>query len=1085
MKKQIFFDSIFIKRFIYSVFLLLTTQPSFSNRWNIIGVETNIPTKTFSKTSSRLVGKVPCVVYGENKKLITSDTDVSIIDNASAVTLNNGIVKATINKYNGTVTSLIYNGLEMIKGGYKGGSIYWSWNMPNYQNPTNCTYSLITDPKNNNFNSVEIKLHMNWDGSTSKAAMDVDIYYSLQRNVSGLYASATLSHPASYPANPGGEWRMASYPNPRFDWLSVDSLRNLIIPSGSAGIEPISGAPPENYLIKSGPFTNKYECKYDYSADIGETDAWGWISTADNVGIWITTPSKEYYPGGPMKRELMCHQSPVLLNMFGGTHYSQGNETAVAEGEDWKKTYGPFLIYCNKVPVNTKKAPIALWENAKQTTKSEQLKWPYDWHNNVNYVKENGRGTVTGKLIIKDPGNPSASAADTWIGLAIPPVGSSNDTDFQSWSKNYQFWVKTDINGNFTIPHVLPGTYNLFAFGPGANGQLSLSKYTTVTAGSTINLGDIKWTPKRIASTIWEIGKPDRNAMEFKHGTDWWTSNTFPDPRWGIFMNYTDEFPKDVNFTIGKSNIATDWNFVQPYNTKVQRTSPKWNIKFNLPAAPKTGSNASVYVALAAIFNASLIVSVNDTNVTAPSTGFVPSKPSSAMIRKGIHGAFNENYFTFPAKYLRAGANQISFTLGLGRHASGEVMYDYVRLEADLCLTPRFTYSPKNRTITTTSHNAVVKYKAIASNNPTYSYVFTGATTGSGTGTGSGTKFNKGTTHVVITATNSCGNTNSSFDILVSNSTKPATIAPQNVQIKTTNNNPVAGVQLGTPQQGITPINTAPVAVADSITVAKGGTATSLTGGATSILTNDTDNEKNTLTAVLVSNVTHGTLTLNRDGTFSYVHDGSETTADNFSYKANDGTVDSNIVTVTITIDPVNDAPSGLSYTNPNVFKKDRVITSLNPSASGGAVVSYSINPSLPAGLSLDTKTGVISGTPTVESQKTDYVITATNASGTTSCTISITIVDISLKVSKGFSPNGDGINDNWNIPNIVEYPNTIVRVFNTNGVQVFYSNNYQNNWNGRNESNDQELPVGSYLYQIDLGGDGTIDAQGWLYIAK
>ena len=51
---------------------------------------------------------------------------------------------------------------------------------------------------------------------------------------------------------------------------------------------------------------------------------------------------------------------------------------------------------------------------------------------------------------------------------------------------------------------------------------------------------------------------------------------------------------------------------------------------------------------------------------------------------------------------------------------------------------------------------------------------------------------------------------------------------------------------------------------------------------------------------------------MNPDGTFSYIHDGSETSTDTFSYKANDGTDDGNTVTITITINPVNDSPIGV-----------------------------------------------------------------------------------------------------------------------------------------------------------------------------
>ncbi|MEW6428511.1 MAG: Ig-like domain-containing protein [Thermodesulfobacteriota bacterium] len=107
----------------------------------------------------------------------------------------------------------------------------------------------------------------------------------------------------------------------------------------------------------------------------------------------------------------------------------------------------------------------------------------------------------------------------------------------------------------------------------------------------------------------------------------------------------------------------------------------------------------------------------------------------------------------------------------------------------------------------------------------------------------------------------------------------------------------------------VTPVNDAPAAVADALTVAEGGTATTLDGGVASVLANDSDADGDPLTAVLVTNVNHGSLTLNADGTFNYIHDGSETAADSFTYKANDGTADSNVVTVTVTVTPVNDPP--------------------------------------------------------------------------------------------------------------------------------------------------------------------------------
>jgi gliding motility-associated-like protein len=86
----------------------------------------------------------------------------------------------------------------------------------------------------------------------------------------------------------------------------------------------------------------------------------------------------------------------------------------------------------------------------------------------------------------------------------------------------------------------------------------------------------------------------------------------------------------------------------------------------------------------------------------------------------------------------------------------------------------------------------------------------------------------------------------------------------------------------------------------------------------------------------------------------------------------------------------VDTAPSALSYTTPNVIIKDIAITPLLPTYTGTAT-SFTVSPTLPAGLSINATTGVISGTLTAQQTGTVvYTITATNSGGSTTATVAL-----------------------------------------------------------------------------------------------
>ncbi|HEV8274297.1 MAG TPA: Ig-like domain-containing protein, partial [Streptosporangiaceae bacterium] len=76
------------------------------------------------------------------------------------------------------------------------------------------------------------------------------------------------------------------------------------------------------------------------------------------------------------------------------------------------------------------------------------------------------------------------------------------------------------------------------------------------------------------------------------------------------------------------------------------------------------------------------------------------------------------------------------------------------------------------------------------------------------------------------------------------------------------------------------------------------------------VLGNDSDPDGDTLSAVVASGPSHGSLTLNANGSFTYTPDANYSGPDSFTYRASDATLASNLATVTITVSAVNDPPA-------------------------------------------------------------------------------------------------------------------------------------------------------------------------------
>ena len=107
--------------------------------------------------------------------------------------------------------------------------------------------------------------------------------------------------------------------------------------------------------------------------------------------------------------------------------------------------------------------------------------------------------------------------------------------------------------------------------------------------------------------------------------------------------------------------------------------------------------------------------------------------------------------------------------------------------------------------------------------------------------------------------------------------------------------------------------------------------------------------------------------------------------------------------TVTIT---VNEPLPVINY-SPNTFTLSvgTAMTSVSPTIYAGTVDSYSVSPSLPSGLNLNTANGTISGTPTAVASSSTYTVTATNTAGTDTASLTIVVNDVA-PTSITYSPS-------------------------------------------------------------------------------
>lgn len=568
------------------------------------------------------------------------------------LTLTNGLIEAVIDA-NGDVVSfrdLRGTPTELIQSGQK---LYWDANAEalgataspppkkGYYRPSPADTSVELVTATAALADVKIS-----SGPSEHFPFRAERHYVMKEGLPGLYAYVVFRHPADLPAARLWQTRFVFRTSPQvFNAWSI--ARNTLIRIPRA--EVTQKLMDATFRLADGTVKTKYL----NSVYWGDVPAYGTLSVepGQSRGLWMIEPSPEYHNGGPIKQGQTVHDD-VLLRVLQSSHFG-AKSVDVQAGEAWSKVYGPFLIYANQATT-----PGRLWFDIDRQLAAEKARWPYAFVSAPEYAQT--RGTLTGEVRLN-----GAAAGKSRVVLSDPGAVWSDS------GKGYNYWGEVYADGQFRIEGIAPGTYALSVTGADQPNDLS-GRTVTIRAGAQ-DTGTIFWQKESHGKTLWQLGTFDRQAAEFRNG----------DAARGyqMFTLYPQQFPNDVDYTIGRSVAARDWNYA---HWSWYMRDPVWHLRFK--AAPQAGKGtltigiASAQPATAqaqkceAVLGKTCVakpskltdvrVALNGQEIGAirlPKTG-------TAGYRGGMQDQnYNVVTFTFDASLLKA-ENDLTF-----RHADGQV----------------------------------------------------------------------------------------------------------------------------------------------------------------------------------------------------------------------------------------------------------------------------------------------------------------------------------------------------------------------------------------------------------------------------
>ncbi|KAL4734565.1 Rhamnogalacturonate lyase B [Aspergillus similis] len=449
---------------------------------------------------------------------------------------------------------------------------------------------------------------------------------------------------------------------------------------------------------------SEYFTKYTFSNQWRDNDVHGLYadgSTSDGTtyGAWLVMNTKDTYYGGPLHSDLTV--DGIVYNYIVSNHHGEGTPN-ITNGFD--RTFGPQFYLFNGG------ASSSLEELRDEARSLASPSWNADFYDSIakhviGYVPSSQRGSVKGTINLpKNAKNP----------IAVLTVDGHYFQDNSAVPSSHQYWAEIDKNGRFSIDRVVAGKYRLTVYADGIFGDFTRDGIVVKARKST----SIKetWTAESAGTEIWRLGTPDKSSGEFRHGVARDPTHPLHPPEyliyWGAY-DWQSDFPSGIDYTIGESDPATDFNTVHwsvfgptPDNPVAEsNTTHDWKIRFDLSAkqlhARKTATltiqlagakaasgNTDVYNTSEPYANLPLRSYINERE--EPLTMVIGyDQSSSCIVRSAVSCYQVREKWEFPATWLKEGSNLLRLSLPVnGTDYESAVLpttvyvqYDALRLE--------------------------------------------------------------------------------------------------------------------------------------------------------------------------------------------------------------------------------------------------------------------------------------------------------------------------------------------------------------------------------------------------------------------